>query len=169
MVEYDVFILFGIAVFAILIFVFCIARLFGRKPQYAVLDGSNVMHWVGDEARLDTLRTVIAQLEEVGLLSVIWFDANVGYKLGDRYVGPEALANALKLPHSQVHVAPKGTPADPLLLATARKLRAPIVSNDRFRDWQEEFPELRDAAYMIRGRIQGDLISLDVREGLTAR
>lgn len=138
-------------------------------PRYAVVDGSNVMFWINEEARFDTLKSVLDHLLDAGFLPVVWFDANAGYKLAGRYMKPEALARALDLPRSRVKVAPRGTPADPLLLAQARKLGAPVVSNDRFRDWEEEFPELRDAAHMIRGRVRNGAIHLDVREGLTAR
>ena len=50
-----------------------------------------------------------------------------------------------------IRQAPAGTDADYFLLSFARELDASIVSNDRFKDRQEAFPEARDRVirYMI--------------------
>src|SRR5207237_4090630 len=107
-----------------------------------VVDGSNVMHWKDDVPTIEALARVLGDLTAKGFVPHVFFDANVGYKLVGRHLDPDALARALALPRSQVFVAPSRTPADPLLIAHALKVRARIVSNDRFRDWREHFPAL---------------------------
>lgn len=91
----------------------------------------------------------------------MWFDANVGYLVGDRYLGPVPLAKSLGLSARQVIVAPKGTPADPLVIEGARLLKSRIVSNDRFRDWQDQYPEVREAMRFLRGSIENGALRLD--------
>lgn len=132
----------------------------GQAPWIAV-DGSNVLYWQDDTPSLQTVRRVVDALKSRNLRPVVWFDANVGYLVGDRYLGPAPLARSLGLSARQVIVAPKGTPADPLVIEGARTLKARIVSNDRFRDWQEQFPEVRAASNFVRGDIENGALRLD--------
>lgn len=125
-----------------------------------MVDGSNVMHWIDDVAQLRTVALVVARLQEAGLRPVVWFDANAGYKLGGRYMSAGVLAQQLALPSGQVCIAPKGTAADPLILHDARRLKAAVVSNDRFRDWQDSFPDILPAARMVRGQVTGGKLKL---------
>ena len=139
-------------------------RLFAVRSKAArrsiIIDGSNVMFWDGGTPRAETVRAVVETLGREGYHSVVWFDANAGYKLFGRYAGPRDLAPYLGVPPRQVFVAPKGVPADPLVLEAARKLRARVVSNDRFRDWRESFPELGDARRLVRGATRGGDVRL---------
>ncbi|TNF18840.1 MAG: hypothetical protein EP318_16995 [Rhodobacteraceae bacterium] len=137
-------------------------RTLGRRKPYIVLDGSNVMHWDGKAPSLDPVRSVVERVRAEGLEPVIWFDANVGYKIGDGYLGPAALARRLGCARARVHVAPKGTPADPLLLQHAVSLDARVVSNDRFRDWQEAFPALERADFLVRMRARDQSGTLEL-------
>ncbi|MDT8326933.1 MAG: hypothetical protein RQ750_06030 [Roseovarius sp.] len=135
-----------------------------RKPRHwIVIDGSNVMHW-GENGTpaLAPLHATIRDFRSVGITPVVWFDANVGYKLKDRYMGAYAMARALDLPVSQVRIAPSGTPADPLLLQEAVRLGARVVTNDRFRDWAETHPEVERPGFLLHGRMAGNGVSLDV-------
>lgn len=134
-----------------------------RRRPIIVVDGSNVMFWADETARLDTVRTVIDRLRAAGFRPVVWFDANAGYRLADRYLGPRPLARQLGLSHANVRVAPKGTPADPLLLEMASHLGAPVVSNDRFRDWAHAFPDIVTGDRMVRGRMKAGELRLNVR------
>ena len=91
-----------------------------RKPaQYIVVDGSNVMHWGGEPSEL-VLTRVIARLKKSGLTPIVYFDANVGYKLGNRHANSQDMATRLMLAHHHVIVVPKGVVADEILLQTAR-------------------------------------------------
>lgn len=124
----------------------------GRKPGKLVLiDGSNVMHWDNGTPQISVVRDVAQALMAHGYTVAVIFDANAGYKLENRYMHDHALAKALGLPVAQVMVSPKGQPADGFLLHVARERRAPIVSNDRFRDWHEAFPEIAEPGRLIHG------------------
>lgn len=122
-----------------------------RGKNMIVLDGSNVMYWKDAEPRLSTLREVTKRLKRLGFKPGIVFDANAGYLLTGEYVGEKAFARKLGLPRDNVMVVHKGNPADPVLLSAARDLGARIVSNDRFRDWTAEHPEVNEPDHVIRG------------------
>ncbi len=122
-----------------------------RPGRRIILDGSNVMYWRDDTPKLDTLRQIIQALKTHNYTPVVIFDANVGYRLRDRYLHDDDMANLLGLPCKQVMVVPKGTPADGHILRAARDLKAPIVTNDRYRDWVTEFPEVKSEQHLIQG------------------
>ena len=104
---------------------------------------------------------MVSSLTRQGLAPVVWFDANAGYLIAGRYMGPAPLGRALDLPPDQVYVAPKGTPADPLILRGARMLSARVVTNDRYRDWTGTHPEVTTPGFLIRGRVEGDGVRLE--------
>jgi hypothetical protein len=135
-----------------------------RRPARTciVLDGSNLLYWLDDQPNLAAVQVVVDQLCHHDLVPVIWFDANAGYLIGGRWMGPKELARLLRLDARQIFVAPKGTPADPLLLNSARKLGARVISNDRFRDWTESHPWLADPGFLIRGCIRDGAAELQL-------
>ena len=57
----------------------------------------------------------------------------------------------MKIPEKNVLVVPKGNPADIYILNAARDMDAFIITNDRFRDWALEYPEVLDPGYLIKG------------------
>ena len=133
-----------------------------RTRPWIFVDGSNVMHWKGEGADIVPVVEVLARLKALGYVPGVVFDANAGYKLQGRYLHDGALAKLLGLPASQVLVAPRGTPADPLLLAAARDSRARIVTNDRFREWSATHPEVAAPGYLVRGDYRGGQLRLDL-------
>ena len=123
-----------------------------RKTRPRVLiDGSNVMHWKDGIPNIAVVRGVAQALTAHGHEVGVIFDANVGYKLSDRYMNEKVLAEQLGLRAKQVLVSPRGETADSFLLRAARDMAAPIVSNDRFRDWQADFPEIATPGRLIHG------------------
>lgn len=132
-----------------------------RVQAWSVIDGSNVLFWGGQQADLRNVLAVVQEVRAQGRKPQVWFDANAGYRIADRYLREDELARLLGLPVRQVHVAPKGTPADPLILAMATKLSAPVITNDRYRDWQQEYPLARDSQRLIRGRMHDGVARLD--------
>ena len=132
-----------------------------KAGPWIVIDGSNVMYWRDERPSLVALQQVVAAVETAGFRPMIWFDANVGYKLGTRYMGEAELSQALSLGRSQIRMAPKGTPADALLLAHATKLGTGVVSNDRFRDWAAAFPSVAEEGVLVRGRWVDGTVRLD--------
>ena len=120
-----------------------------RNP--ILVDGSNVMHWKDDRPQIIPVQLVIAELKRRGFTPGVVFDANAGYKLSGRYMNEREFAYLLDLPESQVFVVPKGTQADPYLLDAARGFSARVVTLDRFRDWAEAHPEVKEPGFLIRG------------------
>ena len=127
--------------------------------KWIVVDGSNVMHWKGQAPQISTVKAVVESLQALGFGVGVVFDANVGYKIGDRYLDDREMARKLGLPEARVLVVPKGTPADPYLLNAARDLGARVITRDRFRDWAEAHPEVKEPGFLIRGgyRDSGEL------------
>lgn len=116
-----------------------------------VVDGSNVLYWKDNTPKVDTLRDALAALRAEGYDPGVVFDANAGYLLTGRYLHHDALGRMFALSDENVIVVPKGTQADPLILAAARDLAAPILTNDRYRDWADTHPEVRTPGHLIRG------------------
>lgn len=121
------------------------------KKHWIILDGSNIMYWKGNGADIATVQDAIHSLSEQGYAPSVVFDANVGYKLCNRYQGAAELAKLLDLPIARVMVASKGTPADQVILAAARDKKAQVVTNDRFRDWIDQHPEVANEGYLVQG------------------
>lgn len=115
-----------------------------------VVDGSNVMFWGGDPSHL-VLKHVIASLKSKGFSPYVIFDANVGYKLGDRYLDDAPMARLIGLPADQVLVVEKGVAADEWILKVATEQNVRVVSNDRFRDWKIRYPIVGKKNRIIRG------------------
>jgi hypothetical protein len=114
--------------------------------KVVIIDGSNVAHSTeGDSARLDNIRIVSAKLTEEGYEPVVVVDAALRHQIDDK-AGYEAMVE-----DGRIRQAPAGTDADYFILSFARELNASVVSNDRFKDRLEAFPEAREQVirYMI--------------------
>jgi len=140
-----------------------ISQMLRRPQRWIVVDGSNVMHWQGEVAALETVTVVLNTLIDSGFRPVIWFDANVGYKVGDRFMGDAALARHLPVSQRQIMVSPKGIPADPLLLECAAELKAKVVTCDRFRDWADQFPQVNEPGFLLRGQVVNGKAKMDMK------
>ncbi|MEJ6390569.1 NYN domain-containing protein [Gymnodinialimonas ulvae] len=149
----------GLCLAALLLFL--LRRRRKRQAKPVVIDGSNVMHWSGEVPRLAPLKEVVGALQDKGFEPGIIFDANAGYKLADRYLDDRDFAKLLKLPADQVLVVHKGEPADPTILAAARDAGGKIVTNDRYRDWADEFPEVNVPGVLVHGGYRDGVLWLD--------
>jgi hypothetical protein len=112
----------------------------------AIVDGSNVAHsGAGGEARLQNILLVCARLEQQGYAPVVVVDAALRHQIDDRD-GYETMVD-----EGRIRQAPAGTDADYFILSFARELDASVVSNDRFKDRLDAFPEARECVirYMI--------------------
>jgi hypothetical protein len=118
------------------------------------------MYWDRETPSLGTVREVLRAVEAEGFVPLVWFDANVGHVVAGRYLGPEKMAKQLGLQQGQVLVAPKGTPADPLLLEEAARLGVRVVTNDRFRDWANDHPIVQDPERFVRGGVRDGVARL---------
>lgn len=117
-----------------------------REKPIALVDGSNVAHSSeGDRARLENIDVVVDKLLEEGYEPIVVVDAALRHQIDDRHTYEQHVESG------KIRQAPAGTDADYFLLAFARELDACIVSNDRFRDRQEVFPDAHERMirYMI--------------------
>jgi hypothetical protein len=118
----------------------------------AIVDGSNVAHATEKgEARLENIRLVCAKLKEEGLDPIVVVDAALRHQIDDMTGYEELVENGT------IKQAPAGTDADYFILSFARELEAAVVSNDRFRDLVNSFPESRERAirFMI---VSGEVV-----------
>ncbi|HMO08220.1 MAG TPA: hypothetical protein PKD10_11320 [Paracoccaceae bacterium] len=132
------------------------------RPEPILVDGSNVLYWRGEGPEIETLRAMIAHLTARGYRPGVVFDANAGYLIAGRYLDDVPMARMLGLPAERVLVVPKGSPADPVLLRVARDMGARIVTNDRYRDWAEQHPEVTREGFLVRGALRASGIWLDL-------
>lgn len=126
------------------------------QPDTALVDGSNVAHSTeGEKARLRNIELICEKLTEEGLEPIVVADAALRHQIDEpeRY---EALVE-----DGTIRQAPAGTDADYFILSFARELDASIVSNDRFRDRIDAFPDARER--MIRYMILEDEVVLERR------
>ena len=122
-----------------------------KPPQNAiVVDGSNVMYW-GKEPSAHVLATVLRALENKGYTPIVFFDANVGYVLGDSYYNESQLALMIGTPATNICVVSKGVVADGAILAFASDHTLRIVTNDQYRDWRVQFPHAGKKGQLVRG------------------
>ncbi|HPE25773.1 NYN domain-containing protein [Albidovulum sp.] len=150
----------GPATVAAVMLVWIIGQALQPRRYWIVVDGSNVLHWREGPPDISTVAMVAAELRRMGYTPVVWFDANVGQLVAERDLGRVALARLMRLPSIQVLVAPKGMPADPLLLAGARNLQARIVTNSRYPEWSDDYPEIAEAGRLVRGSITDSSVQL---------
>ncbi|MCL6283847.1 hypothetical protein M3P21_09930 [Ruegeria sp. 2012CJ41-6] len=133
-----------------------------RSKNWIVLDGSNVMYWKDGTPQIDTVREVVDHLTRLGYAPGVMFDANAGYLISGTYRHDEPLSRMPGLPEERVMVVPKGVPADPYILTAARDLGAGIVTNDRYRDWVDDHPEITKPGHLIRGGYRSGRLWLDL-------
>jgi len=127
-----------------------------QEPGIALVDGSNVAHSTeGEKPRLRNIDLVTEKLLEEGYEPIVVSDAALRHQIDEdrRY---EELID-----QGKVRQAPAGTDADYFILSFARELDAAIVSNDRFRDRLDAFPDARDR--MIRYMIVADEVVFEKR------
>jgi hypothetical protein len=124
-------------------------------PENLILiDGSNVMHWQDNTAQLAPLLQVIKDLKARGFAPGVVFDANASYELFGKYLNEQELSRMLSLPQDQLLVVPTGAQADPYIIANAIQYKTRIVTNDRFRDWAKDYPQVDDPEFLIWGGIK---------------
>jgi hypothetical protein len=122
------------------------------ESRTVIIDGSNVAHSTeGEKAALENIRVVRAKLIEEGYEPVVLADAALRHQIDDES-GFEQLVE-----DGTIKQAPAGTDADYFILSFARELGATIVSNDRFKDRVQAFPEIKKRVirYMI---VNGEVV-----------
>ena len=138
-----------------------VSRHAGPAPETAVIDGSNVMYWQGGVPMIETVRDVVQDIRTRGFLVHVVFDANAGYLFADGFRGEKAISRLLGLTVDQVTVVDSGTPADPHILQMAREADGVVISNDRYRDWTSEFPEVNTPGHLVNGDFRNGRLWFD--------
>jgi hypothetical protein len=108
------------------------------QNKLVLIDGSNVINWAVDaglaqKPSLAPLKAVLLMLQARGQRAWIVFDATIGQRLRDRFMGQDELA-ALLHDAADVLVVEQGTIADTILIEMARRQAMIIITNDHFRD-----------------------------------
>jgi hypothetical protein len=114
--------------------------------RIAIVDGSNVAHSTeGDEAHLHNIQLVVDKLEAEGYKPIVVVDAALRHQIDERGTFERMVEDG------RIRQAPAGTDADYFILSFARDLDAYVVSNDRFREREDAFPDARRRVirYMI--------------------
>jgi hypothetical protein len=120
-----------------------------------IVDGSNVAHSSEGTPRLFNIQLICEKLIGEGYEPVVVVDAALRHQI-DRKSDYERLVD-----EGRLRQAPAGTDADYFILSFARELAASIVSNDRFKDRLQSFPEARER--VIRYMIVADEVVLERR------
>ncbi|HPD91568.1 MAG TPA: hypothetical protein PLG62_03830 [Pararhodobacter sp.] len=123
--------------------------------RWAVLDGSNILYWQDGTPRLDPVREVLRVMTAAGYDCCVVFDANAGHLLFGRYGRDSDFSARLGVARDRVMVVPRGEPADPFILTAARDANAVVVTNDRYRDWSAQFPEIHRKNLLVKGGFDG--------------
>ena len=126
----------------------------GPRPESerVIVDASNVAHSTEKTGPLlANVRLVRDRLTEDGMTPILVADAALRHQIDDAD-GYEALVKA-----GEIQQAPAGTDADYFILSFARELHASVLSNDRFKERIDHFPEVKDRIirYMI---VAGELV-----------
>ncbi len=107
-----------------------------KTNPIAVVDGANVAYVeLSQEGkpRVSNLVAVNRALQEKGYEPVIIADASLRHEVDD----PQQLEALMK--DQIIRQAPAGTDADYFILRIARKWEAPVISNDEFEQYQDNF------------------------------
>ena len=123
-----------------------------EETRTVIVDGSNVAHSSeGPQALLDNIRVIRDKLVEEGYEPVILADAALRHQIDEENAFEQMIESG------EIKQAPAGTDADFFILSFARELEASIVSNDRFKDRVEAFPEVKHRVirYMI---VNGEVV-----------
>ena len=130
----------------------------GKKT--VVIDGANVAYEersAGGKPKFSNLLKVRRELEEKGFEAVILVDASLKYDIDDQ----EQLEKLIQ--SQQVRQVPAGTDADYFIIQFADQLDALIVTNDRYKDYAQQYPWIpeRRLPYMI---VKGEVVLYDEQQ-----
>ena len=128
-----------------------------KGREVVVIDGANVAYEersAGGKPKLSNLLKVKRELEERGFEAVIIVDASLKYDIDDQ-TQLETLIRS-----QQVRQVPAGTDADYFIIQFADQLDARVVTNDRYKDYAEQYPWVtqRRMSYMI---VRGEVVLYD--------
>lgn len=125
------------------------------KPnKKIVVDGANVAYIEQSQSgnpKVSNLKAVYQALKERGFEPIIIIDASLQHKIDD----PQQLESMID--NQTVRQAPAGTDADYFILETAKEYHSRIVTNDKYDDYQKEYPWIeksRMPLMIINGNVE---------------
>ncbi len=111
------------------------------EDKVAVVDGSNIAYTemsAGGKPKVSNIVAVCRDLRERGFKPVVIVDASLRHVVDD----PDQLEGLMD--DQDVRQAPSGTQADYFVLEVADDLGAPVISNDGFDEYRDEYPWIED-------------------------
>lgn len=111
-----------------------------KSKKKIVVDGANVAYIEKSQSgnpKVSNLTAVYQALKERGFEPIIIVDAALQYDIDDRQQFESLIEN------QTVRQAPAGTDADYFILETAEKYHARIVTNDQYKDYQNDYPWIK--------------------------
>jgi hypothetical protein len=128
-----------------------------EAKEVVIIDGANVAYEersAGGKPKLSNLLKVRGELEGRGLEAVILVDASLKYDIDDQ----SQLETLIR--SQQVRQVPAGTDADYFIIQFAEQFNARVVTNDRYKDYLEQYPWITDRRlpYMI---VEGEVVLYD--------
>ena len=132
----------------------------GRPGMY-LLDGSNILHW-DKSGRGCSLKPVLAIAEELkrrGDAYQVYFDASARHLLKSDAAEAEQYEKLLAADPEHFQQVPAGTRADDfLLLIASQDDSAKIMTQDRFRDYADRYPQVIHSDRLLPGMVIRDMI-----------
>ncbi len=126
-----------------------------------VIDGTNVCWW-GGSCSLDKVLAIAIELMRKGNDFYCIFDASTPYKLESEY--DKKILNELIRNYKEYFMIVTGsTKADYPILTYADKYNLNIVSNDKYKEYADEFPWLNTthSDRLVKGNLlDGELITI---------
>jgi len=120
-----------------------------RDSSTLLIDGMNILRHDGaDKPHLKYITSIVIGLIENGCIDfLIIFDANTVDVLSQSsaYGGNGVFRSMIELFPNHVCLTPRGIRADDFVLSEADRLGSLAVSNDRFRDYIEQYPWITDS------------------------
>ncbi len=123
-----------------------------------VLDGLNLIFSQRNTPRFSNFLTVLLEVARVARNGCSYFDASTWHYLKDagRFADIQAYLYLLRTyPRYFVEVE-AGTQADSTILAVAQRRSALVVSNDKFRDYRDEYPWVETEGCVLPVNRRGD-------------
>ena len=121
--------------------------------QQVMVDGANIAYTEqteGDKAKVSNLIAVRKKLQDMGFEPIIIVDASLRYEVDD----PEQLEGLFD--KQKVRQAPAETDADYFVLKMAEEIDAPVISNDTYDRYREDYSwidERRVPLMIIEGNV----------------
>lgn len=127
-----------------------------------VIDGNNIARLDGGELDLAAVRSLACFLLSRGDNVRVYFDANIGMLIsgGKNHLGSADLAEMLGISEGVVSIVPGGSLADEWILLFADEHGAVVLSNDRFRDFEDKYPFIAEKDRLLKVMREGDRLRI---------